>query len=87
MVDAPFDEGNNDGFEAFGTNSSAAQPAPVQMQMQAQQEQLDDDVFGDAAFPTQATSAPVTIETASGAQQNLDDDLTEEEKVVVAQAA
>ena len=83
MVDAPFDEGN-DGFDAFGTNSSAAQPAPVQMQMQAQQEQIDDDVFGDAAFP--APSAPVTIETASGAQQNLDDDLTEEEKVVVAQA-
>ena len=87
MVDAPFDEGNDDGFAVFGDSSSAAQPAPVQMQMQVQQEQIDDDVFGDAAFPTQASSAPMTIETASGAQQNLDDDLTEEEKVVVAQAA
>ena len=56
--------------------------------MQAQHEQVDDDVFGDAAFPIE-NSAPtvVTIETASGAQQNLDDDLTEEEKEVVAQAA
>ena len=43
-------------------------------------------MFGDAAFPTVAASTTVTIETASGANKNLDDDLTEEEKVVVAQA-
>ena len=55
--------------------------------MQGQNEQNDDDVFGDAAFPVESSSTRVTIETASGAQQNLDDDLTEEEKEVVAQAA
>ena len=43
-----------------------------------------DDAFGDEAFPV---SSPLTIQTASGAAQNLDDDLTEEEKVICATAA
>ena len=30
-MNAPFDEGDGDGFEVFGTNNSAAQPAPMQM--------------------------------------------------------
>ena len=44
-----------------------------------------DDVFADASFPESAPT--VTIQTASGASQNLDDDLTEEEKEIVAAAA
>ena len=73
MSDALFDEGN-DGWDAVGSQ-------PVQMQ--AQGESIDD-AFGDAQFEV---AAPVTIITASGAAQNLDDDLTEEEKEICARAA
>ena len=75
MVDAPFDEGN-DGWNAMGTPSAA--PG------MAMQDQSADDAFADAAFPI--SSPQVVIQTASGANQNLDDDLTEEEKEIVAQA-
>ena len=78
MVDAPFDEGN-DGWDAMGS----ATPAPA-MQMQMQ-DQTADDAFAEAAFPV--SSPAVVIQSASGANQNLDDDLTEEEKEIVAQAA
>lgn len=76
MVDAPFDEGN-DGWDAVGAVASE----PIQMQMQAQSVE---DAFGGESFPV---SAPVTIQTASGAAQNLDDDLTEEEKEICRKAA
>ena len=56
------------------------------MMMMQQQDTGDAyDAFADASLPT---AAPVvTIQTASGAAQNLDDDLTEEEKEIVAKAA
>ena len=44
-----------------------------------------EDAFANASFPTQQPT--VTIQTASGAAQNLDDDLTEEEKEICAAAA
>ena len=47
------------------------------------QAQSVDDAFGDANFEV---AAPVTILTASGATQNLDDDLTEEEKEICSKA-
>jgi len=50
------------------------------MQMQAQNDG-GDDVFGDVVAPSSAPA--LTIITASGAAQNLDDDLTEEEKEIV----
>lgn len=76
MVDAFFDEGDA-GFDA-------APSGEPQMSMQMQ-DQSNDDAFADADFPS---SAPVvTIQTASGATQNLDDDLTEEEKEIVRVAA
>ena len=78
MVDAPFDEGN-DGWAAAVPDNNAM-PA---MQMQAQDGA--DDAFADASFPT--SQPTVTIQTASGAAQNLDDDLTEEEKEICAAAA
>ena len=53
------------------------------MQMQAQDNE-NEDVFAEAAIPTQ--SPALTIITASGAAQNLDDDLTEEEKEIVRKA-
>jgi hypothetical protein len=77
MVDAPFDEGA-DGWAA--ASGSDAMPA---MQMQAQESAID--AFADASFPT--SQPTVTIQTASGAAQNLDDDLTEEEKEICAAAA
>ena len=88
MVDAFMNEGvgsaeNND-WTAMPASDSA-QPVMMQQQMmQAQQDNGTDDVFGDAAFPVQAPV--VTIQTASGAAQNLDDDLTEEEKEIVRRA-
>lgn len=49
------------------------------------QSQDGGDAFAGADF---ASASPVvTIQTASGATQNLDDDLTEEEKEIVANAA
>ena len=81
MVDnAPFDEGN-DGSDAVpaGENTTAGQPA---MMMQSQEA---DDAFADAGFDN--AQATVIIQTASGAAQNLDDDLTEEEKVIVSEAS
>jgi hypothetical protein len=51
--------------------------------MQAQESA--EDAFADASFPT--SQPTVTIQTASGAAQNLDDDLTEEEKEICAAAA
>ena len=61
------------------------QPAPMMM-MQQQDDGAGDalDAFADANI---MESAPVvTIQTASGASQNLDDDLTEEEKEIVVKA-
>jgi len=59
MVDivdnAPFDEGNDDGWAAMNT---PAQPAMPAMQMQAQ-EQSAEDAFADASFPVE--QAPITI--------------------------
>ena len=86
MVDAFMNEGvgsaeNNDWTAMPASDSS--QPAMMQQQMQAQDNGTDD-VFGDAAFPVQAPV--VTIQTASGAAQNLDDDLTEEEREIVRRA-
>jgi len=74
MVDALYDEGNED------WTAAPAQGAPS-MQMQSQD---DTDAFADADFQVEAPV--VTIQTASGATQNLDDDLTEEEKEIVANA-
>ena len=82
MIDAPFDEGN-DGWDAIPASGAPAEAQPVQMQMQMQSQSVDD-AFGDEAF---AVSAPVTITTASGATQNLEDDLTEEEKEIIAKAS
>ena len=76
MDNAPFDEGN-DGWDAMPSSSE-----PIQMQMQAQS--AVEDAFGGESF---SVSAPVTITTASGAAQNLDDDLTEEEKEICRKAA
>ena len=79
MVDAFMDSAqNNDDWQAMGDSSTAA-PA---MQMQSQE--ASEDFFADAAFP--ASSPVVTIQTASGAAQNLDDDLTEEEREIVRKA-
>jgi tRNA G37 N-methylase TrmD len=81
MVDnAPFDEGN-DGWDAVpaGENTTGGQPG---MMMQSQEA---DDAFADAGFDN--AQPIVVIQTASGAAQNLDDDLTEEEKVIVAEAS
>ena len=80
MSDAPFDEGG-DGWEAMPASATPADSQPMQMQMQSQSV---DDAFGNEEFPV---SAPVTIMTASGQAQNLDDDLTEEEKEIVQKAA
>ena len=57
------------------------------MMMQQQDDGNGDafDAFDDASFP--AASPIVTIQTASGAAQNLDDDLNEEEKEIVAKAS
>lgn len=52
------------------------------MMMQSQEA---DDAFADAGFDN--AQATVIIQTASGAAQNLDDDLTEEEKVIVSEAS
>lgn len=78
MVDAlNYDEGN-EGWDAAPSMASSSAP---QMAMQSQDFAADDDPF---ASETGAFSAPmVTIQTASGAAQNLDDDLTEEEKGIV----
>ena len=76
MVDGAFDEGN-DGWNAMGAASSGPS--------MAMQDQTADDAFADAAFAHQTPT--VVIQSASGANQNLDDDLTEEEKEIVAQAA
>ena len=81
MVDnAPFDEGN-DGWDAVpaGDNTATQQPA---MMMQSQE---TGDAFADAGFDN--VQPTVVIQTASGAAQNLDDDLTEEEKVIVQEAS
>ena len=78
MVDAPFDEGM-DGFMA------ADQPAMDMPAMQMQAQTSVEDAFADASFPS--SQPTVTIQTASGAAQNLDDDLTEEEKEICAAAA
>lgn len=85
MVDAFM--GNDDGWNAMpaATDSTQASQQPaMQMQVQESNDNGTDDVFGDAAFPVQ--SPVVTIQTASGAAQNLDDDLTEEEKEIVRKA-
>ena len=77
MVDAFYDEGNEDWSAAPAQNNAASA-----MMMQAQD---GGDAFAGADF---ASASPVvTIQTASGATQNLDDDLTEEEKEIVANAA
>ena len=75
MVDGAFDEGNDD-WNAMPASSSG--PA------MAMQDQTADDAFAEAAF---VQSPQVVIQSASGANQNLDDDLTEEEREIVAQAA
>ena len=89
MVDnAMFDEGGDD-WTAMGQpdstavpDYSAAQPSMMMMQQQ------DNDGEGDAFDNFVDNSAPVvTIQTASGGTQNLDDDLTEEEKEIVTKAA
>ena len=43
--------------------------------------------FDDEEFPVSSPATGVTIQTASGAERNLDDDLTEEEKEIVAAAS
>ena len=80
MSDAPFDEGG-DGWEAMPASATPADSMPMQMQMQSQSV---DDAFGNEEF---SVNAPLTIMTASGQAQNLDDDLTEEEKEIVRKAA
>lgn len=47
---------------------------------------MEDDAFADAGLIGEPATE-VTIQTASGAMQSLDDDLTEEEKEIVARAA
>ena len=81
MVDAFFDEGEG-GFNAGPSDQNTEANSMPAMQMQAQDA---DDAFADASFPSE--SPVVTIQTASGATQNLDDDLTEEEKEIVRAAA
>ena len=74
-----FDEGGDD-WTAMGAQSNT--PAPQMMMSQDDGAALDD--FAEVL----PVSAPqVTIQTASGANQNLDDDLTEEEKEIVRAAA
>lgn len=83
MVDAFMGDGGNDGWDAVPASndaSAAMQSQEPMMQMQAQDNGTDD-VFADAALPV--SSPGLTIITASGAAQNLDDDLTEEEKEIV----
>ena len=83
MVDnAPFDEGADD-WTAMG---ATAMPAP-QMMMQAQDGGDMGAALDDFAEVLPVSSPQVVIQTASGANQNLDDDLTEEEKEIVRQAA
>ena len=49
---------------------------------------MEGDAFDDFAAASFPDATPqVTIQTASGAAQNLDDDLTEEEKEIVQKAA
>jgi len=48
------------------------------------QDQSAEDAFAEASFEP---AAQVTIQTASGAMQNLDDDLTEEEREICRKAA
>ena len=74
MVDALYDEGNED-----WTAPSHASPGGMRMQAQ------NINAFDDEDFPTGPSS--VTIQTASGASMNLDDDLTDEEKMIVHKAA
>ena len=81
MVESFMNEGGDEGWNAMA--SPAVEPGmqmESQMNMQAQTEATED-VFGDAAFTS--SSPIVTIITASGAAQNLEDDLTEEEKEIV----
>ena len=84
MVDnATFDEGGDD-WTAMGAPADTTASSQPAMMMMAQQDEGEGDAFDDFV----AEPAPVvTIQTASGAQQNIDDDLTEEEKEIVAQAA
>lgn len=74
MVDfnAPYDEGSED-WSAV----------PGQEPMMASQDAYDE--FTAASFSNQAPA--LVIQTASGANQNLDDDLTEEEREIVRAAA
>ena len=59
MIDAPFDEGN-DNWEAMPASAAQIDSQPMQMQMQSQSV---DDAFGNEDFPV---TTPVTIMTASG---------------------
>ena len=80
VENATFDEGGDD-WTAMGAVSN--DPAPAMM-MQAQEGGAALDDFAEV-LPI--SSPQVTIQTASGANQNLDDDLTEEEKEIVREAA
>jgi hypothetical protein len=80
MVDAlNYDEG--EGWDAAPSMASSSAP---HMAMQSQEEAGYDDPF--ASESVTFSTPQVTIQTASGAAQNLDDDLTEEEKEIVRQA-
>ena len=85
MVDnAFFDEGGDD-WTATGKMEDtpidfSAQQQPMMMMQQQDADKAFDDFLPEAA-------PIVTIQTASGAAQNIEDDLTEEEREIVAKAA
>ena len=73
----------DEGWNAMPAASDGAIAGQPMMQMQSQ-DNANEDFFADAAISS--PSPVVVIQTASGAAQNLDDDLTEEEKEIVRKA-
>ena len=89
MVDAfAIDEGQ-DSWQAMPAPAQTvggfdAMPMQEQFDMSAQPESASGQPLDDVDFPVSAQAAPVLLQTASGATQSLDDDLTEEERSIVA---